>query len=334
MGYLKIYEKWFLGVDWSNFGSSVVALLWGVLLGAVLVVFLYLVLSLATIRKSRYIMDKRIKRVDSAQVEQIIQDAKDQFLLQKRAENPEDKFIVKIVVHEVESIAALYYPKSKQPMAELTVDEIILLLRYVTNTVDKVLGRKGLKVLKTMKLSTILSIAKIKDNKAVKKAEEINDKYNVTKVAKYGWMAIKFANPFYWFKKAVVDTSISLVTRKLSLVIIAIIGEQTNKVFSREALIETENQYDELLREIEAKMDEATGGIELPDIPEIPYEKNEFEMTLQEKVTVVKDRIIKEREDKLKEKEAERKAREKEKAKAKKAKEKEKAKEKAMYKKK
>ena len=135
-------------------------------------------------------------------------------------------------------------------MAELTVDEIILLLRYVTHTVDKVLGRKGLKVLKTMKLSTILSIAKIKDNKAVKKAEEINDKYNVTKVAKYVWMAIKFANPFYWFKKAVVDTSISLVTRKLSLVIIAIIGEQTNKVFSREALIETENQYDELLREI------------------------------------------------------------------------------------
>ena len=227
------YEK-FLGVDWSNFSSSVMALLWGVLLGAIFTVFFYALATLASLRKSRYVMDKRVKQVDTAEVQAIIKDAQDQYLLQKSAKDPEEKYMTKIVMHEVESIAALYYPKSKRPMAELTIDELILLARYITETMDKILSRRALKMFKRMKLSTILNLADIKNNKAVKTAE----KYKVGKVAKYATMAINAINPFYWFKKAVIDTSFSLITKKLYLIVLAIIGEQTNKVFSREALVE------------------------------------------------------------------------------------------------
>ena len=287
------YEK-FLGVDWSNFSSSVMALLWGVLLGAIFTVFFYALATLASLRKSRYVMDKRVKQVDTAEVQAIIKDAQDQYLLQKSAKDPEEKYMTKIVMHEVESIAALYYPKSKRPMAELTIDELILLARYITETMDKILSRRALKMFKRMKLSTILNLADIKNNKAVKTAE----KYKVGKVAKYATMAINAINPFYWFKKAVIDTSFSLITKKLYLIVLAIIGEQTNKVFSREALVEMEDQFDAVLKEIESQMNSYTEDGEIPEVPDVPKKEEEFELTKEENKMIQKERKRKEKEEK------------------------------------
>ena len=70
------------------------------------------------------------------------------------------------------------------------------------------------------------------------------------------WHSIVLIHSFYWFKKAVFDTSFALITKKITLVAIAVVGEQTNRVFSKEALYEETGELDEMLKEIDNDIEE------------------------------------------------------------------------------
>ncbi|MGM9857978.1 MAG: hypothetical protein ACI311_01855 [Bacilli bacterium] len=240
----------FLWVE-INF-SSFMAFLWGVLFGAILIVAIYVINVLASLRKSRYIMENRIKTIDKNEIDILIKDAQNDFLVKRKEKDPEKNYLVKIIMGLVTDIAKLYHPKSKKPLAELTFDELILLSHYITDTIDGVLSRPAIKIFKRMKLSTVLNLMDMRKAKVVKAAE----KMKVGKVAKYASMAFNCINPFYWFKKAVFDTSFALITKKITLVAIAVVGEQTNRVFSKEALYEESGEIDELLKEIDNDIEE------------------------------------------------------------------------------
>ena len=57
----------FLWVE-INF-SSFMAFLWGVIFGAILIVAIYVINVLASLRKSRYIMENRIKTIDKNEID-------------------------------------------------------------------------------------------------------------------------------------------------------------------------------------------------------------------------------------------------------------------------
>ena len=240
----------FLWVE-INF-SSFMAFLWGVIFGAILIVAIYVINVLASLRKSRYIMENRIKTIDKNEIDILIKDAQNDFLVKRKEKEPEKNYLMKIIMGLVTDIAKLYHPKSKKPLAELTFDELILLSHYITDTIDGVLSRPAIKIFKRMKLSTVLNLMDIRKAKVVKAAE----KMRVGKVAKYASMAFNCINPFYWFKKAVFDTSFALITKKITLVAIAVVGEQTNRVFSKEALYEETGELDEMLKEIDNDIEE------------------------------------------------------------------------------
>ena len=242
----------FLWVE-INF-SSFMAFLWGVIFGAILIVAIYVINVLASLRKSRYIMENRIKTIDKNEIDILIKDAQNDFLVKRKEKEPEKNYLMKIIMGLVTDIAKLYHPKSKKPLAELTFDELILLSHYITDTIDGVLSRPAIKIFKRMKLSTVLNLMDIRKAKVVKAAE----KMKVGKVAKYASMAFNCINPFYWFKKAVFDTSFALITKKITLVAIAVVGEQTNRVFSKEALYEETGELDEMLKEIDNDIEEIT----------------------------------------------------------------------------
>ena len=50
---------------------------------------------------------------------------------------------------------------------------------------------------------------------------------------KYGSMALNAVNPVYWFRKLVINTSIDVMTRKVCVVIIGVVGEETAKIYSK-----------------------------------------------------------------------------------------------------
>ena len=133
----------------------------------------------------------------------------------------------------IEEISKYFFPESKYPMLELSVNELLNLNHYITNRLDDILDKPILKNTKNLQITKIMSMydkkKAIEQNKLVKAAK----KYKVVKIAKYSAAAINVFNPVFWFRKLVINTSVDVMTRKVCLVVIGIVGEETTKVYSK-----------------------------------------------------------------------------------------------------
>lgn len=133
----------------------------------------------------------------------------------------------------VEEISKYFFPESKYPMLELSVNELLNLNHYITTRLDEILDKPILKNTKNLQITKIVGMYEKK--KAIEQMRIIKaaKKYKVAKVVKYGAAAINIVNPVYWFRKIVINTSIDIMTRKVCLVVIGIVGEETTKIYSK-----------------------------------------------------------------------------------------------------
>jgi len=133
----------------------------------------------------------------------------------------------------VEEISKYFFPESKYPMLELSVSELLNLNHYITNRLDKMLDKPILKNTKNLQITKIMSMydkkKAIDQNKLIKAAK----KYKIGKVVKYGGAIVNAVNPVYWFRRLVISTSVDVMTKKVCLVVIGIVGEETTKVYSK-----------------------------------------------------------------------------------------------------
>ena len=133
----------------------------------------------------------------------------------------------------VDEISKYFFPDSKYPMLELSVSELLNLNHYITNRLDDILDKPILKNTKNLQMTKIMGMYDKKkafdQNKYIKAAK----KYRVGKVVKYGGAVVNAFNPVYWFRKLVINTSVDVMTKKVCLVIIGIVGEETTNVYSK-----------------------------------------------------------------------------------------------------
>jgi len=133
----------------------------------------------------------------------------------------------------VEEIATYFFPDSKYPMLELNVNELLDLNHYITDRIRDILDKPVLK--NTMNIQ-VTNIVKMYDKKKLIQENKIfraAQKYKVGKILKYGSAAVNVINPVFWFRKLVINTSIDVMTKKICIVIIGIVGEETTKIYSK-----------------------------------------------------------------------------------------------------
>lgn len=133
----------------------------------------------------------------------------------------------------VEEISRYFFPNSKYPMYELSVNELLELNHYITDRIDKILEVPILKNAKKTRIITIVNMYEKKRALEESKIAKAAKKYKFGKVFKYGSMALNAVNPVYWFRKLVLSTSMDVITRKLCVAIIGVVGEETSKVYSK-----------------------------------------------------------------------------------------------------
>lgn len=151
----------------------------------------------------------------------------------------------------IEEISRYFFPNSKYPMLELSINELLELNHYITNRVDELLDIPILKNAKKARIITILSMYQKKQAVEQSKMMKAAKKAKLGKVLKYGSMALNAVNPVYWFRKLVFNTSIDAMTRKVCVVIVGVVGEETAKVYSKKLF-----DKDVDLGLVEANMDE------------------------------------------------------------------------------
>jgi len=134
------------------------------------------------------------------------------------------------LMHE---IAGRHFPDKKYPIYELTPQEVLDLNRYITDRLEKIINGKIIRKFKKYRISTIVEIINKKRDFDNIKLMKLNKQYQISKILGGVSMIWNAANPITWLKKSAVKPLMTYVTKEAAKRIIAIVGEETEKLYSR-----------------------------------------------------------------------------------------------------
>lgn len=131
----------------------------------------------------------------------------------------------------IEEVARIYYPDSKNPIYELTIEELFLLIREIITLLSNIVYDIGIPNLEKLKVSTIKDLVLI--------GGKVKKVYNLRGVR----LTIGFINaamklqsvvtPIYWIKKGTNDLSITSLSQFLIKCIFEVVGKETANVYSK-----------------------------------------------------------------------------------------------------
>lgn len=227
--FTSFFENLRESISWTTF----LVLLSGILIGFVICSSIYGLLMISSLKKEGK-KEINIKSYDETFFQEVkkikknFQESTDSLSVKERFE-----LLPHTLYEAINKIASLYYPHSKYPLYELSIEELTLFLRYLSMRIEHVFDKPFLKLFKKMTITQILNFIdmkkKINENKIVK---SINNPISNKAKTTIG-LILNYANPVFWFKKLVMNGTVNLATRKICLIIIDIVCDETNKTYSK-----------------------------------------------------------------------------------------------------
>ena len=233
--------------------GSIIAYLSGITTGFILAGLIYVLLMLLSINKSKKIIEASVNNISEDDVRIMISQAKDNYKLLKTSEVKEIKenAYKESVLTLVNNIASKCFPNSKKPLQELSIDESLLLAKYVIQRIEEILDKKVVRIVKKLTVKQIVTLLttkkKIDNNAIVKEAKK------VSKIAKIGLTIVNtITKPF----KLIGTGTKNLILNKIMLVTFDIIGEETYKIYTKKAMKSLSPEYQEFLKEVDEEIKE------------------------------------------------------------------------------
>ena len=233
--------------------STILSFLFGILFGIALIGLIYAIIVVASIGDKKYFLKTEDDSLTEAEAKDLIYEAqrayKDKKLRGKTGRVAHCYSLSKDLAY---GIASRFYPKSKYPLLEITVDEAILLLGYIEKRLDEILGKRGIRLIRKMKISFIADVSR--KTSSVVNSRAFNVGVDVTKSVGKVHKILSIINPVNWGKRLAFDTVMPKILDKLCLVVITVVGEETFKIYSKKVLNKEVN--------IETNIDEITSAID------------------------------------------------------------------------
>lgn len=239
--------------------AALMSFLIGVSFGMGLFVLIYLYALLRNLNKQKpYLFNTKETDVDKQEIEALVQRATQNF---KNKELKKDashfKYAYDLSVNLAQDIAQKFYPNSKYPLLELSIDETLMLAHYISDRIEQVFEGRLLRVLRKRTLSQLMSMRDVKvaidENPIVKTSKKLK----VKQIFSTAMAAINIINPIYWTRKIIINRAIDAVIKKICIVAIGITGEETYKIYSKRVFNEelTINAgIDDLYKELQDEM--------------------------------------------------------------------------------
>ena len=231
-----LFELWGINIDYK----LILSFLIGIVLGFILALLIYAILVLSSLGSKKFRVKTELDDLTLQEVKDLVNKAHHEYKDNNlRGDTPKFSHCLAICKDLAYVIASRYYPNSKYPLLELSVDEAVSLMGYIKERLNDILDRRGLKLFKKFKISTIFDLS-IKSSKVVQsKAYEVGK--NVSKGVSTAKKIINIINPAWWIRKGTTDIIINIVLNKLYLILITIVGEETYKIYSKKFLKETQD---------------------------------------------------------------------------------------------
>ncbi len=233
------FTEVFSGLGKNFSWASVIVLLTGILIGFVLALAVYLIIFVASIRSENKRLDDIGKNADLESLKSgltlKIDEIKTNFLNDSTGLSTKEKtqMLGSIIYQTVNVVASSYYPESKYPIYELSIDELIVLLKYLSNRLDEVFSKKILRLFRKMTITQVFKFIdakkKVEDNKIVKTAIKAKPHKIISAIS----ATLNYANPIYWFKRIFTGTVVNFTINKVFTLVIDIVADETSKAYSK-----------------------------------------------------------------------------------------------------
>lgn len=232
-----LFSNLFSGIRDNFTWATFFILLSGIMIGFILCATLYGVAVIVSVKNDKKYKAKAVQKSTASDEEMVslINEIKKRFLDETEGFSSGEKMKVlsNTVWETINVIAGTYYPESKYPLYELNVTELLQLIHYLADRIDGVFDRKILRPLRRMSFSQVLRFLDTKKRIEEMKIAKAAEKLHVGKISKFVGIALNYANPVYWFKKLLVGGTIKIAVNKISLVVIDIVADETNKAYSK-----------------------------------------------------------------------------------------------------
>ena len=251
--------------------SVLFSLLIGIGIGLLMALLFYLLNVLVSFRKSKYIVKVEEKDVSFEECKFEIDRSLELFKDKKlRDEESMFAYAYKLAYDLMNTIAKKFFPKSKHPLTELSVDEVLVLIDYIAKRMEEVFDYRGLKFLRRFKVSTLISFAEAKEAIEENEFVKATKKYKVKEALNSAIKVINIFNPVHYIKKYGVSFVTNMVIKKICIILITVTGEETYKIYSKAVfnkVEEIDSEVDKLKEELAKDIKDATDE-ELKEIEE------------------------------------------------------------------
>ena len=252
--YLDIIETISNAIDnfKNNPFESLFPFIVGAVFGFVVCLLIYALIIVSSFKKTKKNASNNVLNVEDEVISGIITNQKNKYIEESSFASTSQKVecLKENCIDLVNEIASSYYPNSKYPIYELSIDELILLTRYISDRIDGLFSGRILRKLKDLKVSSVMKMIDIKkkfdENKVVKAANKIEAGKKVKNIS----AVLNILNPAYWVKRIAIDGTYNAILNKIALTIIDVVGEETAKVYSKNVFYKKNND-EEIIKEIE-----------------------------------------------------------------------------------
>ena len=241
-----------------NFGSLIMYLS-GILTGVIIASLLYVLSLVLSINKKKKIIEASKDAIKEEDVRRMIDEARKSYQLLVKSDDKEVKEnAFKNTVYSLTyNIASKCFPKSKNPLLEISVEESILLMKYVLQRVEELLDKKIFWLVKKTSIRRIMKLLsykkKIDNNVVVKEVKK------VSKVAKVGLTIVNAVKkPFVFIGKGTKN----IIYNKILLATIGFVGEEAYKIYTKQAIKSMDLEYQKLMQEIDEVIEEEVVEVE------------------------------------------------------------------------
>lgn len=218
-------------VSWG----TLFTLLMGILIGLVIASTVYAIILFSSLEKKEKEIKKDITNIDDNVIYQIVDEIKTQYVDETEGLGLNDRLdlLRKRLTQLINSIASVYYPESKYPLYELTIEELIMFMQYLSTRIDELFEKPILRSFKKISISQIFKVVDAKKRMDENKAIKVLKKTKARTIGSVLIGALRFANPVYWIQKLLISSSTNFAMRKISLILIEVVADETNKTYSK-----------------------------------------------------------------------------------------------------
>lgn len=245
-----LFKLWIFNINFE----TILSFIFGIFFGIILICLIYAIVVVGSIGDKKFLVKTENDSLTEAEAKDRVENAIVQFKDKKlRGKTGKFAHCYKISKELALGIASEFYPKSKYPLFEITIDEAVMLLGYIDKRIDEIInGNKLLKTLKRFKVSQIVDLSH--KTSAVTNSTAFKVSKDVNKVVKVGKRILDIINPINIVKRATMDVTVNIITNKLCVIIIKVVGEEVFKIYSKKVLnkdVELDTNIEETLNDLE-----------------------------------------------------------------------------------